>query len=240
MLEITKQADVLWPTHTFSVHIKNANDLNRALAQLILQKEREITAKKSSTPVAGLSAGLTTHWLEYNVLKWDHPAVTEFRNVVMQGLRDYFAFIGQPDDPGLKIAGISCWANVLRQGESLAVHHHDPAFVSAHYQVQSDHDGESHNGNGTKEAGNTVYFRPGFLDRSHGGKAAGPTSPWDEDWRISVPPVSGTLFYFPSYVRHEVRPNMSQVERISIAMDVFVKKQESPIYFGGPRWLVPE
>ena len=28
-------------------------------------------------------------------------------------------------------------------------------------------------------------------------------------------------------------------ERISIAMDIFVKKQELPMYFGGPRWFVP-
>jgi hypothetical protein len=244
MLEITTKASVLWPTQTLAIEIKNAGELNRGLARVILEKEREMKSTKS-TPVAGLSEGLTTHWLEYNVLKWNHPAIEEFRNLVLTGLREYFSLIGDPNDPGLKIAGISCWANVLRQGESLAVHHHDPAFVSAHYQVQSDYstDGNGLNGsNGraaTNDAGNTVYFRPGFLDRSHGGKAAGPTSPWDEDWRISVPPVSGKLFFFPSYVRHEVRPNMGTVERISIAMDVFIKRQESPIYFGGPRWLVP-
>lgn len=238
MLEITKKAEVIWPTQTLSVEIKNAEELNRSLARVILEKEREMKSKKS-TPVAGLSEGLTTRWLEYNVLKWSHPAIDQFREVVLSGLRDYLAMLGDPDDPGLQVSGISCWANVLRQGESLAVHHHDPAFVSAHYQVQSEYSVGGAAPPGAGEAGNTVYFRPGFLDRSHGGKAAGPTSPWDEDWRISVPPLSGKLFFFPSYVRHEVRPNMGAVERISIAMDVFVKRQELPIYFGGPRWLVP-
>lgn len=241
MLEISKQSKVLWPTHTMSLQIKNAGELNRGLAQVILGKESEIKSRKG-TPVAGLTAGLTTHWLEYNVFKWAHPAIYEFRSIVLDGLREYFSLFGDPDETGLEIAGLSCWANVLRYGESLAVHHHDPAFVSAHYQVQGDRDSEPNESvqEDTKEAGNTVYFRPGFLDRSHGGKAAGPASLWDEDWRISVPPVSGNLFFFPSYVRHEVRPILGKGQRISIAMDVFIKRQESPIYFGGPRWFVPE
>jgi hypothetical protein len=242
MLEITTHASNLWPTPTVSVEVNNPGELNRGLARLIIEKESEIRSKLTSTPVAGLTEGFTTHWLEYNVLKWNYPEIHEFRNIVLSGLREYFSLIGASDDEGSKIAGISCWANVLRYGESLAIHHHDPAFVSAHYQVQSGLESESDGSvsKGSQETGNTVYFRPGFLDRSHGGKAAGPTSPWDGDWRISVPPVSGKLFLFPSYVRHEVRPNTGSVERISIAMDVFLKKQESPIYFGGPRWFIPE
>jgi hypothetical protein len=241
MLETIKKPQMLWPTPTLSVEIKNPETFNRALTQIIFEKEREIKAKLKTTPVAGLTEGLTTHWLEYNVLKWDYPEIREFRQLVLSGLREYFSLLGNPNDPGFKVSGISCWANVLRSGESLAVHHHDPAFVSAHYQVQSGagESGDSKS-SGKTDAGSTVYFRPGFLDRSHGGKAAGPTSPWDSDWRISTPPVGGKLFFFPSYVRHEVRPYMGSAERISIAMDVFVNKQESPIYFGSARWYVPE
>lgn len=242
MLETTQRLDLLWATPTMTVEIKNAEELNRRLVSIVLEQEREIKAKLKSTPVAGLTEGLTTHWLEYNVLRWDYPEIREFRGIVLSSLRDYFALIGDADDPGLKIAGISCWANVLRNGESLSVHHHDPAYVSAHYQVQSGLPVEQEASKSTagKEVGSTVYFRPGFLDRSHGGKAAGPTSPWDSDWRISVPPLTGKLFLFPSYVRHEVRPYMGSSERISVAMDVFVKKQEAPIYFGSARWFVPE
>lgn len=240
MLETTTRLDLLWPTPTLTVKVKNADELNRRLVSIILEKEREIKAKLKSTPVAGLTEGLTTHWLEYNVLRWDYPEIREFRSTVLSSLSEYFSHIGEAGDPGLKIAGISCWANVLRYGESLAVHHHDPAYVSAHYQVQSGLPVEENGSAAGKEVGSTVYFRPGFLDRSHGGKAAGPTSPWDSDWRISVPPVTGKLFLFPSYVRHEVRPYMGSSERISIAMDVFVKKQEAPIYFGSSRWFVPE
>jgi uncharacterized protein (TIGR02466 family) len=233
--------ELMWPTPTLSIEHENASEFNKALAKIILKKEAEITAKGKATQVAGLSEGLTTHWLEYNVLNWPEPEIAEFRQMVLSGVREYFKLIGNPDDPALKISGISCWANVLRSGKSLEVHHHDPAFVSAHYQVQSGNDSDENNhDNKHGDSGNTVYFRPGFLDRSHGGKQAGPTSPWDSDWRISVPPTAGKLFFFPSYVRHEVRPNMGKRERISIAMDVYVQKQEALIYFAPPRWFVPK
>jgi hypothetical protein len=238
MNERTITPQLLWPSPTLSIQYKNVNRLNQGLARIILEKERAITAKGNPLTVAGLESGLTTHWLEYNVLTWDYPEIAEFRQMVLSGLREYFKMVGDPDDPGLQISGISCWANALRYGQSLEVHHHDPGFVSAHYQVQSGFTGDE-DGAQIGDSGNTVYFRPGFLDRSHGGKQAGTTSPWDSDWRISAPATEGKLFFFPSYLRHEVRPYMGKRERISIAMDVYVKRQDALIYFGPPRWYVP-
>jgi hypothetical protein len=241
MIESVIKPQLLWPTPTLAIDHKNIDELNEGLARIVLEKEREIIAKGSPKSVAGLKEGLTAHWLEYNVLNWKYPEIEEFRRLVLNGIREFFTLIGDPDDPGLKISGISCWANVLRFSQTLEVHHHDPAFVSAHYTVRcgkkpteatpAEQDAEA--------GGETVYFRPGFLDRSHGGDAAGPTSPWDSDWRIIARPTAGKLFLFPSYVRHEVRPNFGERERISIAMDVFVKRQNALIYFGPPRWYVP-
>ncbi|MDQ1612932.1 MAG: hypothetical protein QOG00_2863 [Pyrinomonadaceae bacterium] len=240
--ETVIKPELLWPSPTLSILHKNIGELNRGLARIILEKERAVMGTGMPTTVAGLQEGLTTHWLEYNVLDWDYPEIKEFRKMVLNGLREYFKLVGDPDDEGFEISGISCWANVLRYGESLEVHHHDPGFVSAHYQVQSGFSGDEGDAENAQrgDSGNTVYFRPGFLDRSHGGKQAGTTSPWDTDWRISAPPAEGKLFFFPSYLRHEVRPYMGQGQRISIAMDVYVKKQDALIYFGPPRWFVPQ
>ena len=241
MIEKVLKTQLLWATPTLTVELKNVDELNNGLARIIIEKEQEIISKGNPTAVAGVQDGLTAHWLEYNVLNWQYPEIEEFRRHVLSGLREYFKLIADPDEPGLQISGISCWANVLRFNHGLDVHHHDPAFVSAHYTVRC--------GKGKKEevamaqnkvgGGETVYFRPGFMDRSHGGEAAGFASPWDADWRISAEPTEGKLFFFPSYVRHEVKPNLGDGERISIAMDVFVKKQNALIYFGPPRWFVP-
>jgi hypothetical protein len=241
MIERIIKSQPLWATPTLTIEHRDIDDLNAGLARIILEKEREILSKKSPTEVAGVKDGLTAYWLEYNVLSWQYPEIEEFRRLVLSGLRDFFKLIGDPDDPELKVSGISCWANVLRFGEALDVHHHDPAFVSAHYTVRcgkrTNEEESTARANG--HGGETVYFRPGFMDRSHGGEAAGFASPWDSDWRISAQPTEGKLFFFPSYVRHEVRPNLGTCERISIAMDIFVKKQNALIYFGPPRWFVP-
>ena len=237
MIHASSKTSHLWATPTVSINMEGAAELNGRLAQIVLQEERRLSLSGSATPVAGLESGLTTHWMEYNVLDWNYPEIAEFRRHVLCGIREFIRLAGDPDDPKFAIVGISCWANVLRHGEALQVHHHDPAYVSAHYTVQTGQDASQTDARG--DSGHTVYFRPGFIDRSHGGSAAMAPSPWDDDWRISNSPQAGRLFLFPSYVRHEVRPNLGPAERISIAMDVFLKSQELPIYYGKPRFFVP-
>lgn len=236
-IEQVLKPTIWWPTHILLIQHKHSKELNAGLARIILEKERELVAKGMPMPIAGLEEGLTTHWQEFNVLNWENPECKELRKLVLNGVREYFKWIGEnPDSPELKIAGISCWANVLRTGESLDIHHHDPGFASAHYTVQTGR--EEGADPVTRDSGFTSYYRPGFLERSQGvGQAI---SPWDHDWRVSNPPTGGNMIFFPSYVRHEVRPNLEKRERISIAMDIYVKKQKALIHFGGPRWFVPK
>jgi hypothetical protein len=117
----------------------------------------------------------------------------------------------------------------LRHGESMHIHHHDQAFMNAHYIVCCEDGG-----------GETVYYRPGFIERSHGERLGETVNPWDADWRVCVPPKAGRLMFFPSYLRHEVRPYLGQNERISVAFDFYLRQQEPLIHFGGERWFVPD
>jgi Putative 2OG-Fe(II) oxygenase len=230
----------VWPTPVLSIYHDDADDLNRGLARIITEMEQQVIATGMPTAVAGLEEGLTTHWMEYNVLNWDFPECSMLRDMVLNGVRSYFELLGNPDEPRFRICGISCWANILRYGQSLSIHHHDPGFVSAHYCVQSGR--EKGTSPTVKDSGQTRYFRPGFVERSMGGDQAGPTSPWDGDWVLSETPTEGRLFFFPSYVRHEVRPNLENQPRISIAMDFYVAGQASSklLHFAPPRWFVPD
>jgi len=226
-----------WHTPIVRFELPSSHDFNERLTGIILQKEREIVGSGKASKVAGLEDGLTTHWLEYNVLNWDFPECRELRRLVLNGYDAFLEAAGMANEPEMEIVGISCWANVLRTGQALEVHHHDPAFVSAHYTVATGIENEQPV---AQDSGSTVYFRPGFMDRSHGGMQNGWVSPWDDDWRKVSKPVAGKMILFPSYVRHEVRPNFGSSERISIAMDIFVRKQKPMIYFGGPRWYIPK
>jgi uncharacterized protein (TIGR02466 family) len=236
-IEGTPKPTTWWPTPILVVEHRNTENLNRGLARILYEKEKEIEAKGKATPVAGLDSGLTTHWMEYNVLNWDYPECRQLRDMVLANLRTYINSFDNADDPGLQIAGISCWANILRHGQALRLHHHDPSFISAHYTVQSGYTAEAEPP--TPDCGHTVYYRPGFQDRSQATGLDGSTSPWDADWMLERKPSEGKLLFFPSYVRHEVRPHLGDRERISIAMDIFVKRQKTPLYFGGVRWFVP-
>jgi hypothetical protein len=230
-------AGAFWPTPTLTVALEGAELFNARLATIILDEEKKIRARSSPTAVAGVADGLTSHWQNFNVLKWDYPEIGKFRQIVLTGLRQWMQMLGNSDEASMEVAGISCWANVLRYGERLTIHHHDPAFVSAHYTVQSGF--ENVDPAGFLDSGYTVYYRPGFADRSHGGDASMAPSPWDDDWAISRPASPGHLFFFPSFIRHEVRSYIGRTQRISIAMDVFLKRQSLPIHFAGPRWFVP-
>jgi hypothetical protein len=231
MLELERHPEVLWPTTTLSVVVKNSDELNSQLAQVILTNEYTTRLKMRDKPNA-LPAGYVS-----NLLKWKEPSVAEFRDVLLDSVRRYIGMVGDTTSPEMKIAGIGCWANVLRSGEGLGIHHHDPGFISGHYQVRS---GNVAGDGAAGESGHTVYFRPGFLDRCHGVDAAVTASNlWDRDWRLAIPAQEGRMFLFPSYVRHEVRPYIGLSERISIAFDIFVQKQRSLINFNGSRYFVP-
>lgn len=234
---------VFWPTPVLVVQHPDAAELNKRLAEIVLQKEREILTHEQPTAGATGEHDLTAYRFKYNVLNWDYPECRTLREMVLVGVREFVRLNGDPADPGYQIAGISCWANVLRHGESIEVHHHDPGYLSAHYTVQSGHgaahvpSAQPHSAASALESGNTVYYRPGFFERSQGERTFG--SLWDLDWRISTKPQEGNLTFFPSYVRHEVRSQLEPGERISIAMDIYIKKQQLPFYFAPPRWYVP-
>jgi len=138
LIEKNLKPEMFWPTPTLTIQLAGVEELNRGLARIIKEKEQEILSKTRATPVAGVKMGLTAHWLEFNVLNWDYPEIAELRRLVLEGIREMFKLVGEdPDSPGIQIAGISCWANVLRYGEFLEVHPPDPSYISAHYQVQT-------------------------------------------------------------------------------------------------------
>ncbi len=236
-MRVHTESGLMWPIQTVTLTIQDPGPFNRRLAEIILEEEQKTIETMKPTEVAGIKEGLTAYWLKFNVLNWRYPEIDVFREITLSGIRQWLNANGDTLGGDLRIAGISCWANVLRYGEHLSIHHHDPAFLSGHYQVQS---GLSDDPQVPNDSAATIYYRPGFMDRSMGGKASMSPSPWDDGWQIQSPPEEGRFFFFPSFVRHEVRTYLGKTHRISIALDVFMKSQNLQIYFGGPRWFVPK
>src|SRR5262249_40089245 len=152
------------------------------------------TVELAGSPVAGMATGLTTQWRNYNLLNWPQSECMILREAVLTGLRAFISQFADPEDPAYRILGVAAWANVLRTGQSLHLHHHDQAFVNAHYLVASGHEKDSPMAAAEaarNESGYTVYYRPGFIERSHGERQGETINPWDADWRISAPPTPG-------------------------------------------------
>lgn len=219
----------LWTVPLRVVRFKADAAMNRRLAEIVLQREEDI---RSGTPtdVAGLSEGVTTHWQEYNVLNWPDQACREFREFLVGELQDFLSGLSAERGTPLTIAGIACWANILRPGQSLHIHHHDPAFLLGNYCIQTGYDDDTEP---QHEAGYTIYYRPGFIERSQEGL-------WDSQWRHAIRPVEGQLVICPGFIRHEVRPFLGITERISLGIDCYLEEQNALIYFGGERWYVPD
>src|SRR2546426_3288033 len=115
--EIRAEPGQLWPTPTFTMRIADAETFNARLARIILEEEKKILATAKPTPVAGIDDGLTAHWLNFNVLNWEYPEIRELRRIVLAGLQQYWPLLPHVGGTEMDIAGISCWANVLRYGE---------------------------------------------------------------------------------------------------------------------------
>src|SRR5690606_12249650 len=111
--------------------------------------------KGESVEIAGVTRGITAHWQEYNVLSWGIPETNNLKLHILKRYIEYCDFIGaDPLSKDYSIVGLSCWANILRNGQGLEIHHHDPAFVSAHFQVSCDTEKDDIN------SGSTIYYRP--------------------------------------------------------------------------------
>ena len=57
MIEKVVKSELLWPTPTLTVQLKNVQELNAGLARIIFEKEREVLSKGKPTAVAGVAEG---------------------------------------------------------------------------------------------------------------------------------------------------------------------------------------
>lgn len=96
---------------------------------------------------------------------------------------------------------IDYWANVNEIGSRNTLHSHKPAQFSAVYYIQ---------GTGT---GQLRYLNPAneIGDCNH-------TSPFTRDFIFD--PKDGDLILWPSWIPHEVEPNLSDRKRINLAFDL--------------------
>ncbi len=128
----------------------------------------------------------------------------------------YWREMGLIENPGVHYS----WANKYNRGGHAIIHHHSPYFVSGCFYVYKESD----------EQGNIYFQNPN--------EALMATLPQNDDFKIpqncqEVSTRTGDLVLFPSWFKHGVKENQTDVPRISMAfdvgykgMDVFLKLQK--------------
>lgn len=168
------------------------------ICEEILKRENEILNGSSPEYVAGQTDGITTRWRAYNVLTWDFPELTELIGVIKTC---YLKFLESEGLPRWKNE-ITCWANILRDGQELKTHHHsfrNRSVLSASVSL-------------TTSPTATCYVFPFSLFPD-----GNQNLPLED---LIVPTRSGNLIMIPGWVSHYTTPVASGGPRITLGLDI--------------------
>ena len=165
------------------------------LKEEILQKEQEIINNYEYEHDSNTGLGkysLTSRSKDYNLLEFD--CAGELRKDIRL-LHDEFI-----KGVGFNFNGkifVQCWANVMRKGQRIKKHCHgfgQYAYLSGHLCVQVNED---------LYPTSTHYYNPYAVE------------PW------SSPNANNKMTIFPSWLKHDTDRVEDDVERITIAFDIF-------------------
>ena len=143
-------------------------------------------------------------WHSGNINYPDSPFF--FLSDIEKNCQVYATNILKTDDP---VFLTNVWININSKHDSNMIHSHARCILSGVYYIKT-----------PKECGNIKFYHPACdlieRDWTHSSKEYHPAN--SNTWWL--PPSEGTLYIFPSWVKHLVEPNMSDEERISISFNV--------------------
>ena len=153
----------------------------------------------------GLGKNSTTSrsWL-YNIFDWNTPETNSLKLFVREKIEDYNHKLGNLTPEKLYV---QCWYNVLRYGQKIKPHLHcvdENAYLSAHFTIQCDDT-------------STMYMNP--------------VNQLNDPYIIEEKNKPGNLTIFPEYIPHFTTKHLSDIPRITMAMDIRTIKPD------GNNWI---
>lgn len=141
---------------------------------------------------------------DFNV--WNHSAdcLNKLKAMILAEVTE--AVIGE-GMPNQKLSLKRGWVNYHRPGSSLVMHNHGNATLACTYYIKA-----------PKNSGDLLLVDP------RGGVNWG----WESEGSIvgvkhkRVPPVEGSLVFFPGFLLHSVEENKSQQARISLSSNIIL------------------
>lgn len=211
----------VFATPLITTTLPDAEDLNRELTRLFLAKEQE--GDKHRNPVRIPTQIGDVFESSFDLFNWPDPPVQELTRECRRILRDLVATLNNYTEAEMRKLqfGFHSWFHITRYGGYQSIHYHPKASWSGIYCVRAGQKVE-----GRPESGAVKFYDPRgavFMHADPGNEKLIPT--------FSTTPVylthkEGQLVIFPSWLMHEVLPYLGKTERIVVAFNAWITRDE--------------
>lgn len=189
----------VWPTYLLSRRPPGYEEANKGLEAHIAHQE-------------GREKDYTARYQEQNFFASSNKSVTWLKDQIEQTAKAFLRQFGV--DRPLSWS-IFSWYNINRYGDHHAPHTHPRSYLSGTYYLRMP----------APAASDDPLAKPGcisFYDPRNGANMV--TAGTEPDARAShaVYPSAGTLLMWPSPLQHQVHPNLSQEQRITISYNLIL------------------
>lgn len=201
-IEIEVTEEYLFPSMVWSAFVANAEQMNRALIDTAEDLRSTVQSVQRSNEMGWHSP---TDMHKREAFKPICDCIHQMAGTIAESmsLRTDRRFVIE-----------SLWVNINPKNAYNALHNHPQSQMSGVYYVQVD------------ELSGMLRFRDP--------RAAKVMNPWpvaadkrrdQRHWdRVNYKPAAGRLIMFPSWLEHDVQPNQSDQERISISFNLGLEK----------------
>jgi len=219
MTDIDAEIVSWFATPIVSARIPGAEELNRALVPLILERERAGDAFRHEMRIPTQVGPVFES--RFDLFEWPDAPVQRLAGEVHSVL---FHVVGRmnsytPEEMADLTFYYDSWFHVTRSGGYQSIHYHPRASWSGIYAVQP--------GDGVEErpeSGQVKFYDPRgpvFMHVDPGNERLEP--------RYTATPVylghqAGQLVIFPSWLMHEVLPYVGRTERIVVAFNAWISR----------------
>jgi uncharacterized protein (TIGR02466 family) len=195
----------LFPTQVYTANLaRGASDLNSRLLRECRQLSIEDRGGRAWS-VTNYPGGYTS----YNSLARMHrmsPTFAALEKRIDVHVRK-FARALDFDLVGRKLSMTDCWVNVMTRQVVHGLHLHPLATVSGTYYVR------------TPRGCSGLKFEDPRLDRFMAAPPRKTRARRENKCWVTIPAEQGRLVLFESWLRHEVAPNPTEAERISVSFN---------------------
>ena len=139
---------------------------------------------------------------------FNHPELLNIKEFCQDQINRYFHGLMEIDEEQTEIYITQSWANYNQKGQTHPIHHHPNSIVSAVFYVTPDNTPLTMQ----RPIENIFQLRFNYKKMNE----------WNCN-ECSISASSGQIVIFPSKIQHYVEKNTNKTERVSIAMNTFVR-----------------